>query len=86
MTRIRTAEYIELQKKTQTDINGKSVEKLDLNSGRMLAWYPSLMEAARQNNIDPGLLCNTLKHKPVRTCGKQYYRKSAGGYAWRYCE
>lgn len=45
-------------------------------SGKMIASYKSINEAARQTSIRSGSICNC--------CNNKYGHKSAGGYVWRF--
>ena len=55
-------------------LKSKVVSKIDLKTNKVIKTYPSVLEAARQNNIIHACI--------TRVCNGK--RKQAGGYGWRY--
>jgi len=59
---------------TQIQSTSKKVQKLDLNTGEILATYDTIALAARENHCDPSAItkvCKGIRHK-------------CGNYGWRY--
>lgn len=52
----------------------KQIQQLDKKTGKLLATFPSIIEAERVTGINDGNICSCLKGR----------YKSAGGYRWRY--
>ena len=55
----------------------RSVAKIDIKSGMVIATYPSISEAARQNNISSPTNINMC-------CKHSYGRKTISGFRWEY--
>ena len=52
----------------------RPVQQLDKSTGKLLATFPSIIEAERVTGINDGNICSCLKGR----------YKTAGGYRWRY--
>ena len=54
----------------------RRVQMLDKSTGKLLATFPSIIEAERVTGINDGNICSCLKGR----------YKTAGGYLWRYVD
>lgn len=62
-------------------MNNKGVYKLDFN-GRILNYYESIQEAARENNCNAANLSKIVNKKTIKNDSGTYYRMIEGGYTW----
>ena len=53
----------------------KAVQKMDARTGRAIAVYQSLLQAGEENYISP---------QGIGVAARNYPRRTAGGYRWRY--